>query len=282
MSINTILLVLAAILPALLLCNYVYKKDSTDKEPKGLLIKLFFAGVISCFPAAEAEMMLEAVIDGVFSGLSNIGLPSSFLYSLYNIVFYFIGVALVEEGVKWFCLVRLTRNDKNFDCMFDGLIYAVFVSLGFAAFENILYVVEFGWFNAFVRAVLSVPGHMFFGVMMGYYYSRWNLLKSAAEAEEELVRSGTVIKRNEPEFDYRTERTRSILIPVLFHGIYDFCCSADSLLLTVMFYGFVIFMYIHCFGKIKEMSREDTPTGKKMLKLLTDKYPEIYEEVENG
>lgn len=282
MSINTILLVLAAILPAVLLCNYVYKKDRVEKEPMSLLLLLFFAGVFSCFPAVVGENILTGLIDGIFNGLLKMGFTVDVLDIPYNAAIYFVGVALVEEGLKWIFLVWITQKNKNFNCLFDGLIYAVFVSLGFAAFENILYVLENGWVNAVMRAILSVPGHMFFAVMMGYYYSRWNITKKAAEAEAELVSLNIIEKRVTPEFDYKRDRIMSILVPVLFHGTYNFCCSMNHWIFTLAFYGFVIFMYVHCFRRIKDMSLEDTPTGKRMVKMLLDKYPDLYEKVTNG
>ena len=282
MSINTNLLVLAAILPAVLLCNYVYRKDRVEKEPMGLLLLLFFAGVFSCFPAILGENVLMAVIDIVFNILLKLGIPVSVLNIPYTAVTYFIGVALVEEGLKWVFLLWITKNNKNFNCLFDGLIYAVFVSLGFAAFENIMYVVQNGWANAVMRAILSVPGHMFFAVMMGYYYSRWNIVKIAAETEAELVSRGIIEKKAYPEFNYKRDAVLSLLVPIVFHGTYNFCCSMDHWIFTLAFYGFVIFMYVHCFGKIKDMSTEDTPNGKRMLKMLLDKYPDLYERVTNG
>ncbi len=274
---NTVLLIIAAVLPAVLLCKYVYKMDRVEKEPRGLLVILFLAGVVSCFPAAAIEGILGEITDGAFTGLLSLGVPFSALDTAYDVITYFIGVALVEEALKWLCLIFITKNNKNFNCLFDGLIYAVFVSLGFAAFENILYVLRYGWVNAFMRGVLSVPGHMFFAVMMGYYYSRWILLERTSEAEKELEALGLIEKREYPSFDCRRDRLMSLIVPILFHGTYNFCCSKGSLIWTMVFYAFVIFMYVHCFGKIKEMSLKDTPSGKKAARLLLDKYPDLYE-----
>ena len=119
--------------------------------------------------------------------------PVSYLYVAVDM---FIGVALVEEGFKWLTLVFFTKKSKEFNCLFDGMIYAIFVSLGFAALENILYVLNNGWVNAATRAILSVPGHMFFAVMMGYYYSRWNIFAKAREGEEWLAANGYIRIRN--------------------------------------------------------------------------------------
>jgi RsiW-degrading membrane proteinase PrsW (M82 family) len=282
MSINTILLVIAALVPAIFLCCYVYKKDKVENEPVGLLLLLFFAGVFSCFPAIILENMISPVIGSVFNGLCGLGIPVSIVNIPYTIATHFFGVALVEEGLKWLFLLWITKNNKNFNCTFDGLIYAVFVSLGFAAFENIMYVVQNGWVNAVMRAVLSVPGHMFFAVMMGYYYSRWNLVKNAAQTEAELVSRGIIEKKAYPEFNYKRDAVLSIVMPILFHGTYNSCCSMNLWIFTIAFYAFVVFMYRHCLGKIKEMSMEDAPNGKRMVKMLLDKYPDLYEKVTNS
>ncbi len=272
MDINTILLVVAALLPAVFLCNYIYKKDKVEKEPMHLLLKLLLAGAFSCFPAAVVEGALEGIIDGFFGGIYSNG-----VYMLYQFVTYFIGVALVEEGFKWWFLVRITKDNKEFNCMFDGMIYAIFVSLGFAALENVLYVVEYGWVNAIMRGILSVPGHMFFAVMMGYYYSRWKILETAKKIENEALRAGYIIKRQKDTFNCESSKILSIVVPIIFHGTYNYCCSAESYLATIAFYAFVIFMYIYCFGKIKEVSRNDASTEKTAMALVAKKYPEIEE-----
>lgn len=274
MDLNTILLVTAALLPALLLCNYIYKKDRVEKEPTFLLVKLLAAGAFACFPAAVVEGILEEVINNLFDNIRGIGLSLPKLYTLYRLVTYFIGVALVEEWFKRFFLIKITKNDNNFNSLFDGMIYAIFVSLGFAALENVMYVTEYGWVNALMRAVLSVPGHMFFAVMMGYYYSRWKIFEDAAKMEEELIRGGYIAKTKRP-FNCRVDKYLSLIVPIMLHGIYNYCCSSQSLTTTAVFYGFVIFMYIYCFRKIKETSIEDAPTTEKIKALVIKKYPEI-------
>ena len=83
---------------------------------------------------------------------------------------YFGVVAFSEEGAKYFLLKRRTWNSAAFNCQFDGVVYAVFVSLGFALWENISYVLMYGLSTALVRAVTAVPGHACFGVFMGVWY----------------------------------------------------------------------------------------------------------------
>ena len=186
---NEILLFFAAVFPAIALCVYVFKKDRAEKEPIGLLFGLFALGALICFPAAMAE---EAVLDAIVEVFKSFGRVedgivklSSTAYTFYNIAENFVGIALVEEGLKFLVLYLVTKNNKNFNSLFDGLIYSVFVSLGFAALENVLYVTDSGFHLAIIRGVLSVPGHMFFAVIMGYYYSMWNLYGKANSLEKQ-------------------------------------------------------------------------------------------------
>ena len=176
---------------------------------------------------------------------------------------------MVEEGFKFLILYLVTRKNKNFNSLFDGLIYSVFVSLGFAALENVFYVTENGWMNAVVRAILSVPGHMFFAVLMGYYYSMWNLYCKANAFERNFKAQGLVIP-NSPEFVYKKYLTLSLVMPVLAHGFYDFCCSVDYTIATVGLYAFVFLLYVHCFKKIKKCHtlQKTSPRSDVALKRL--------------
>lgn len=287
LSLNEILLIVAALVPAVALCIYVFKKDRAEKEPFGLLALLLILGAAICFPAGEIEGTLLGFIRSFFtsSGLAKVQdgtvyLTSDFTYILYNAAENFIGIALVEEGLKFLVLYFVTRNNKNFNSLFDGIIYSVFVSLGFAAFENVLYVTKYGWINAIMRGVLSVPGHMFFAVLMGYYYTMWNLLKKANGFELQLKRDG-LIAQNAPEFDYKSNLTLCLVVPVLAHGFYDFCCSVDYTIATVGLYAFVIFLYIHCFKKIKNMSKIDGDNNSYAAGLLLKKYPFLIEYFNN-
>ena len=252
-------LIAIALLPAIVLCGYVFKKDRVEKEPLGLLLKLFIFGAISYVPAAFAEVFLGEIIDAFF-------INGTYTYLLVD---NFIGIALVEEGIKFIVLIWLTRRNKAFNSFFDGLIYSVFVSLGFAALENVLYVLEGGIYTGIMRAILSVPGHMFFAVMMGYHYSLWHITEKAAEKEAE-------IESRKAPFDSSKEKALCLIVPTLAHGFYDFCCSAGAVWATFLLYAFVIFMYVHCFGRIKKMSNADGENDTYVNYLLAKKYPEIF------
>ena len=124
----------AALLPAIYLMRYIYRKDTVEKEPPMLLMSLLIYGVI----AALISIILENIGTKVLNSLMD---QSTMGYTL---VLAFAVVAVVEEGAKFAMLKRRTWNDMNFNYRFDGIVYAVFVSLGFAAFENIGYVLGYG------------------------------------------------------------------------------------------------------------------------------------------
>ncbi|MBR5868990.1 MAG: PrsW family intramembrane metalloprotease [Clostridia bacterium] len=258
-----ILLIGAALLPAVVLCIYMYMKDRVEKEPLGLLVGLLFLGALMCFPAIELENLLLGVCDALFAGNDWVR------YAARNV----IGIALVEEGLKYFSLRMATRRNEDFNSLFDGMIYAVFVSLGFAAFENILYVTQYGLGNAILRALTAVPTHMFLGVIMGYYYSLWHMYDLARLREGALRKQGK-IGRKFP-FSGEAHKVLALLMPVLAHGFYDFCCTVDSTLVNLAFYIFLGFLYIHCFKRVSSFSAMDTSDTHYTNRMLRKKYPEL-------
>jgi RsiW-degrading membrane proteinase PrsW (M82 family) len=152
-----IIYILAAVLPAVFLMRYIYNQDKYEKEPASLLWKLVLGGVF----AALAAMVLEYLIIDWFLPLFSITDETS--YSIAEAIL----VGLIEEGCKFYFLYRYTWNNPNFNFRYDGVVYAVFCSLGFAAFENVQYVFNYGLSVAVSRALLAIPAHMGFAVFMG-------------------------------------------------------------------------------------------------------------------
>jgi len=144
-----------AVLPPLLIAFYIYKQDKFDKEPKELILKSFFFGCLSVIPIVILELIFN---ENIFSNY---------------FVYMFCGVALVEEGMKYFFLKKYLFNKPEFDEPFDGIVYAVMVSLGFATIENLVYV--FIYYPdqqisiAIQRMISAIPLHASCGVIMGYY-----------------------------------------------------------------------------------------------------------------
>ena len=144
-----------AVLPPLLIAFYIYKKDKFDKEPKELILKSFLFGCLSIIPVVILELIFN---ENIFSNY---------------FVYMFCGVALVEEGMKYFFLKKYLFDKPEFNEPFDGIVYAVMVSLGFATVENLVYV--FIYYPdqqisvAIQRMISAIPLHASCGVIMGYY-----------------------------------------------------------------------------------------------------------------
>ena len=213
------------------------------------------------------NIVFEPFVDNINSG-------TGISYYLYMIVENFFVIAFSEEGFKWLALMLVAKNTKHFNSLFDGIIYAVFVSLGFAAFENVLYTFNYGMETALVRAVTAVPGHMFDAVIMGYYFS-WYHIRSLAGKYEIKLKDVEVIPLDTKVTSGNKDLILSLLMPVLAHGFYDFCCTVEGFFSTVGFAVFLAFLYVFCFRRIGKMSDEDTSDAKIALAIIAKKHPVI-------
>ncbi len=219
---DLIILLSAALLPAILLWLYIWKKD-THKEPTYLLLKAVLLGVAIIIPVAILESGIEAMIFGVE------GKPTSLLGTT---TMAFVVAALPEETFKLFALWMLLRKNPYFDEHFDGIVYAVCVGLGFAAFENIMYVFsEEDWVStAIVRALLAVPGHYAFAILMGYYYSVYHFVDHSPKIAAYVL-----------------------LMPVLAHGTYD--ALAMSGIVSPVLGGLSFFALIYFCVKMHKVAK---------------------------
>ena len=225
-----LILVAAAVIPAAALMVYVYKADNLEKEPTPLLWRLILQGVISTALAVFTERLGA-------QALSSFIRPNTLLY---QIVFYFLVVGLSEEGFKYLLLKRRTWNSPYFNCRFDGVVYAVFVSMGFALWENIDYVVMYGLETAFVRALTAVPGHACFGVFMGAWYGLSKSHERHGHAEYSKV-----------------SRYLAVICPMLLHGLYDLIATLDRSELSLVFVGFIAVMFLAAYRTVKKLSAQD-------------------------
>lgn len=228
----TAVYVVAALVPAIVLLVYVYRHDKIEKEPPKLLALMLVGGVLATLMSLVLETVGQVILNQFFF----------YPTPLYYILTAFIVVACVEEGSKLLFLKLFSWKNPNFNYVFDAVVYAVFVSLGFAAFENVKYVFSYGLVTAAVRAVTAVPGHLSFSVFMGVFYGRAKLCEVYGD---------------------RAGRAKSLalsyLVPVFFHGFYDSCAMIGGSAATLIFLAFVIFMYIIVFRLLRAASRYDRP-----------------------
>ncbi len=179
-----------AIAPGIAISLYIYVKDQYNREPHLNLVLSFIFGMLCSIPAVLIQLALTSSLD--------MAIPeTNFVHSL--ILAYPI-VGLSEEFCKFFVLRYYAFPKKSFDEPFDGIVYGVFIAMGFATLENIGYVFENGVGTAILRMFLSVPAHSSFGILMGYFVG---MAKFNLERRSEYLWKG-------------------LLTAVFFHGTFDF------------------------------------------------------------
>lgn len=223
---------IAAVLPAVLLLRYIYRKDRVEKEPRRLLLFLMLMGALSAFIAHALETVGTLVLNAFPNRDSKV----------YVILFAFLVVAASEEAAKFIVLKKFTWRNPNFNYRFDGIVYSVFVSLGFAILENLIYIFSYGLSIALSRALLAVPAHMGFAVFLGIFYGR------ARQCENSGDKMGKDINL-----------WLGYLIAVFLHGFYDATIMIGTAASTILFVVFVIAMYIITIHRIKKESLQDQP-----------------------
>ena len=225
------ILTCAAVIPAIWLMVHIYRADRMEPESPALLGNLVWQGVLSTVIATVAELLLPLILKQF--------LPED--SQAYQLWFFFFVVGFSEEAAKFFLLHRRTWRVAEFDCTFDGVVYAAFVSLGFALMENIKYVFSFGLTAALVRAVTAVPGHACFGVFMGAWYG-------AAKYMEQHGQPGIS----------RIFRILSLATATLLHGAYDYIASAETGTdMNWKFLIFVVCLFAEAYLLVNHLSKND-------------------------
>ena len=225
-----VVLIVAAVIPAVFLMIKVYQSDRLEKESPYLLWNLMKVGIFSSLVALISERILSFILD--------LAVPMD--SGIYDVILYFFVVACSEEGAKYYFLKKETwKGNPEFNCQYDGVVYATFVSLGFALWENISYVLSYGFATAVVRAVTAIPGHACFGVFMGVFYG------IAKKCE----------RRND-ETNSKLFRVAAVIVPVHLHGTYDYIASQEDMGCTV-FIIFVAILFAVSYFLVNNTSKKD-------------------------
>lgn len=207
----TIFMYVSALFPAVLLFIFVWKKDQ-KKEPFIQLFKAMLIGALAVIPIIVIEYVIKMLL---FQG----GEPTSIIGAVGDA---FLVAAIPEEAGKFLALWLILRKNPYFDEHFDGIVYAVCIGLGFATFENIGYIVgKESWaYIAFGRALLAVPGHYAYAVIMGYYYAVYHFIDHSPKTA-----------------------ACALLIPIMLHGTYDALLSMIAVKPIIIVVAFLVFIY---------------------------------------
>lgn len=202
------LILIPALLPVALILFYVYINDKAEREPAGFLLFVFVMGAVFALPCAFIEPFIQALFFHDDKSLFDV-----FCRNV-------IAIALVEELSKWLVFKLFVWNNSNFNYRYDGIVYAVTASLGFAALENVFYIASFGREIALQRAIFAIPAHTTFGVFMGYFL---------ADAKSGFLHN------------YHTSaQMKALVVPVIIHGTYDFLLSEQVAMTGYQFVFFIL------------------------------------------
>lgn len=191
-------LILPVVLPALFWAWYHYYKDRHLPEPVGHLVLAFALGAGSYY----LGMFLYRALDFVSlrydaAELAESNLPGLLAYAI-------LVIGLIEELVKLIPFLLIVIHFREFDEPIDGIIYASFIALGFAAFENIYYLPYVTDLEALARGFAGPVVHIVFASIWGYYIGRAYLCKRAL---------GRTI-------------AATLAVTAILHGSYDFAVIA--------------------------------------------------------
>lgn len=188
------ILLISAILPVIVVIVFIYFMDKHEKEPMRMLLTNFFLGAI-----------VSIIITTLLYVIIDIPLPLHNKTSVFEqFIKAFFVVGLCEEFSKYIIVRYYAQPHKEFNEPFDGIIYAVMVSMGFAATENMMYVFQGGMETAVIRAFSAIPAHATFAILMGYFMGKAKFAKNRV-----------IINLS------------GLLLAALFHGAYDFFLFID-------------------------------------------------------
>ncbi len=221
------ILIIIAVLPALILLGFIYMRDRKEKPPVKLMVLLLALGAGTIIPAAIAEFIGQLIVAQTDTD-----------HQTMLLVLCFLVIGIVEELGKYLVTVCTTWKSREFQHSYDGVIYMVCASLGFAILENILYVASGGIGTGILRAFTAIPLHCTVGVIMGALYAKG---REAAYAGDRAGMIGFM--------------AWAYIVPVFIHGLYDYLVMAASygyiseawvfLILGVM-YVLSIFLIFYC------------------------------------
>jgi len=185
------LLVILSISPGIFIMVTIYNLDEYDKEPLWLLAIAFIFGAINLHLDIDILNYLQSLITAE-NDFIRIGEEA-------------LSVGFTEELLKFLVVILIIYPNKNFDEPFDGIVYSVFVGMGFATAENMTYVLQGGAGLAVMRMMSAVPAHFVFAVIMGYYLGK---AKSSKNKQFLFI-------------------IMSLFIPVIIHALYDYFMFLD-------------------------------------------------------
>lgn len=225
-----ILNILLAIIPCIIISVIIYYSDKIEKESKKLLFLLFLLGILSALITGILSVKLANKIPFLnynYDELNKFQFTFKFL----------IAIALLEEFLKWIFNIIFTWNNKEFNYIYDSIVYSTFIAIGFACTENIIYIIHTSPSLSIIllRDMLIIPSHILFGTFSGTYIG---------------------IAKNSISYNKKNKANKyiifSLIFPIILHFMYDILIARN---LYILFIIFIFIAYISIFFKIKSFSK---------------------------
>lgn len=276
---------LIALLPTVILCVYVYRKDRVDKEPLSLLLILFLAGAVAFVPSYFIDNALIKALNALFSGgisYSNEGViiyADTFTKLAYGALRTLASGCLVDFALKWVLLVLITKNNKNFNCLFDGIVYAVSLFFSFAVAESFTFSYGEGIDRFLSYALNLIPSHVYIGLITGIFYTLWHAYKAAEKKESRLISDGTVNEKRICKSSFML--LLSFIVPLSVNALHSILTFISlSFAAFVIFATVIIVCYAFFFVLVSRFSKLDDFEVNIADKIIGKAHPELKEEVQ--
>ena len=270
---------LVCLIPALILCGYVLYKDRLEPEPVGLLALLFGAGVVCGAGGFFAQKYLIVWLDTFFANSMEMMENGLMVYSsnatelLHQSLCAFVGISLVQILLKWAAMFLLTHRNKNFNYIYDGVVYATVLSLGYALAECGAFAFVNGVEMLAPKLLASIPAHLFVGILMGWFYTMWRARFMANRIEKKLLKAGLAqedrIRSSAPWL------VMSFLVPMALDGLYFLTANRQGSALTTLFITTVFVLYGISFIVIDRLASSDRSCKRYLVRMIAAGHPDV-------
>ncbi len=212
-----LLFIFIALLPGIFWLVFYRRKDKEEPEPRILVLKVFFWGMVATLPAVLLELLAELI----FPYSENVNLAQIFWGT-------FVVVAPVEEFLKYLVIKWRVYQRPEFDQRLDGIIYGTIAGIGFASLENVFAALGSAPATSEVVSIIALRFltatlmHTFATGIVGYYVGR---ARFNPQREKALI-------------------ARGLIIAILIHGAYNFVITlgvsaAIPFIIFILLGGFI-------------------------------------------
>jgi len=256
-------------------CAYLYFMDKYDKENKRLLFSLLFMGALSGVLIYFLKELCGRLMILAFGDMVTVGVDASlvfeneFVKTLWIFINNFVVVSLIPIVLKFILAYSLTRKNKNFNSLFDGIIYLAYVFLGSLLTETICYAIFNGWDLFLFKLLMVACVDVFSAIIIGYYYTNWYTWKIASVVERVLNERGLMEKSS--NIGRKIWILKGLFFGIMLSTIYQYCGNNISGLIVI---GLSVIFAVY---KVNDVSKKDMSDENIVFSILAKYYPYLTE-----